>query len=604
MPESRNPRLLFILLSIALITVISCSRTDDPQEPAASVVKEIIEPAATPPPPTAQTVVVPTLTTRDKTVQDGWVQDTLAGMSDEEKIGQVILSGIGGTEGTDETCGVITELKPAGIFYMPGNIVNPQQLQQFSSTLQECAQSSGIQPLLISVDHEGENRYAFTSGITNFPSQMAIGATGEPETAFHIAEAAGSELLYSGVNHILGPVADVYSSLDNRLFADRTYGGDSENVSEFVASAVEGYEQAGLIPTLKHYPGHGGSETFYATKVLPVDMVEADTLASIYLSPFWSGIEAGYPVVLVSHVIYPNISGSYDPASLSPEILTILREQARFDGVIMSDAILSAEGITDDEGNVPEAALDVLNAGVDLLFIPEAGQALATQKFLLDALETSELPQSRLDEAVSHILDLKAGHNLKEFPIQHATEPDWEKNSDLAYETGQNSLALFRDNQSLLPVSDDIQSVLIIGPDENWEFYSELVQRLEDQGKEVEVVNYSPPWDGTIKERELVQTLPRDAERYDITIFFTWRAHLDAVAQDAWQSNLGKKLSKLEQPVLIVALNNPSDIFEFPKIGTYLAAHGTTEGQLDAIIDTIIGEWTPTGIIPFPEFYE
>lgn len=595
---------LLVLCSV-LISAISCTNpAKDTGNPAG--IDEISTqdtPVEQLTPPPAQPVILPQINLPESVQPDSRIDEILAGMSNEEKIGQLILSGIDGTSGSTETCDFISLLKPGGIFFMPNNVQDPDQLRQFSSSLQDCASSAEISPLLLSLDHEGENRYMFNSGITNFPSQLSIGATGEPTSAYQAAQTAGSELAYSGVNLVLGPVADVYSNLDNRLFSDRTYGSDPGQVASFVVQAVQGYTQVGIIPALKHFPGHGGSETFYATKVLPVDQVDAKTLVSTYLPPFLSGIEAGLPVILVSHVVYPNISGSYSPASKSPQIINLLRDQVNFNGVFMSDAILSAEGITDEEGNVPKAALDVFNAGVDLLLIPESGQAIATRDYFLQALEDGQITQERLNESIQRILNLKAQYAIGTSPIEDIPSPDWTQNAAIATEIGRNSLALFRDEDSLLPIPEEIKKILVIGPDEDWEFYPELKTRLENSGRKVELVNYSPPWEGTIKEREYVQTLPKKAEKYDMTIFFTWQAHLDAVAQDMWQANLGKKLSRLDMPVIIVALNNPTDIYEFPKIGTYLAAHGTTPGQLEAVIDTLLGEWEPSGVIPFPQLY-
>ena len=487
---------------------------------------------------------------------------------------------------------------------MPYNIIDPDQLRQLSAAIQECAGSAGIVPLLISSGHEGEYRNRFESGATDFPTQLAIGATGDPENSYRVAQASGKELAYSGVNHVLGPVADVYTNLDNRLFAVRTYGGDPQQVEEFAAEAVRGYTQAGLIPTLKHFPGHGGSDTFYATKILPVDNVNAETFASTYLPPFWSGLEAGSPVILVGHVVYPYITGTYNPATQSPQIIRLLRDQAKFDGVVMSDAILSAEGITNEDGDVPEAALEAFNAGIDLLFIPEEGQAVATHDRLLEALDKGELSPERLNEAVRRILALKVSYGLKDYSVIQAPQPDWQQNASLASEVGQKAVALFRDTDNLIPIPAEIENILVIGPDESWEFYADLETQLENHGKEVDSVYYSPPWEGTIKEREFVQALPEKAADYDLTIFFTWQAHLNALGKDAWQARLGKKLSNLDKPAIIVALNSPTDIYEFPKIGTYLATHDTTEGQLDALIKTFLGDWTPVGTIPLPEFYE
>jgi len=199
---------------------------------------------------------------------------------------------------------------------------------------------------------------------------------------------------------------------------------------------------------------------------------------------------------------------------------------------------------------------------------------------------------------------MKAASGLKDFPVIQAPQPDWKENAVLASEVGRKSIALFRDRDNILPITDDIESILVIGPDDSWEFYTKLKETLESQNKQVDVVNYSPPWDGKIEEREYIQTLPKQAENYDLTIFLTWRAHHDAIAKDKWQANLGKRLSKLDKPVIITALHSPTDIYEFPNIGTYLATHGTTDEQMRALIDILIGDLTPNGVIPLPQFYE
>jgi beta-N-acetylhexosaminidase len=128
----------------------------------------------------------------------------------------------------------------------------------FSAGLQGCAETAGIPPLFLTLDHEGEYINRFDEVATMFPAALALGATGDPELAGQVARAAGQELAYSGVNMVLGPVADVLLDYDNGVVSQRTFGGDPAQVSLFVAESVLGYKEAGLVSALKHFPGHGG----------------------------------------------------------------------------------------------------------------------------------------------------------------------------------------------------------------------------------------------------------------------------------------------------------------------------------------------------------
>ncbi|MGW8252056.1 MAG: glycoside hydrolase family 3 N-terminal domain-containing protein, partial [Anaerolineales bacterium] len=191
--------------------------------------------------------------------QQDWVEATLAGMTLEEKIGQMILTGIEGDTFTPQTCSYIQGLRPAGVTLGGENLLDPESLRAFTAGLQTCAKQAGMPPLLVTLAHEGEYVDRFQSGTTTFPAALALGAAGDPRTAYQAALASGQELAYAGVNLILGPVADVLTNYDNEVISQRAYGGDVEQVSQYVSQAVRGYLQAGMIPVLKHFPGHGSS---------------------------------------------------------------------------------------------------------------------------------------------------------------------------------------------------------------------------------------------------------------------------------------------------------------------------------------------------------
>jgi len=590
---------LALILSIIFSFLVSgCADPHDPQaiDPNIDPTPSIQPTSTLPAKPEA--VQIPPLSRSIFSRIDPWVIETLSNMSLDEKVGQVLLTGVAGEQTSQEVCDLITQLRPGGIFYMPANIQSPDQLRLFSTGMQECAAMASNLPLFIALDHEGGSMDHFSSGATHFPTALAIGATDNPGMAYQAALASGKELAYSGINLLLGPVADVLTNPDNRLFALRTYGSNVDQVKLYVTEAVEGYSNAGIIPSLKHFPGHGGVSAFYATKQLPVDESSGQYIASNYLPPFWEGMQAGAPVVILSHVSYPRITASYTPASLSPEIISLLRDQMHFEGVVMSDAILSTEGITTEGRDVPEAALQAFKTGVDLLLIPEASEAIKTRHRLIQAIEQGDLTEERLDEAVRRILAVKASWGLKEFPLPTTPEPDWQANNRLAEEIGDHSIVTYKDDSGLIPIPASIRRILVIGPDTNWSFWSDLKTTLESLGAVVDLVTFSPPWEGVVEERQLLQTLPQEAEKYDLTILFTWQAYLDSLGKDAWQAKLGKRLSRLDKPAIVVALDSPTDIFAFPNISAFLATMGVTDGQMQALIDVLIGRNVPSGINP------
>lgn len=533
-----------------------------------------------------------------------WAKNRLDRMSLQEKVGQIFLMGIGGRDLTDGSCGLLKRLRPGGIFFRMENTATPQQMRQFTRDLQNCAKAAAGDepdqaiPLITALDHEGESVYRFEEGATIFPDALAQAATGNPEYAYLVARSSGQELAYSGINMVLGPDADVLLNYDNRVVALRTFGDSPQKVSEFVSQAVTGYREAGLIPVLKHFPGHGGVASD-SHQILPVDQVERQHLETAYLPPFRSGLAAGAPVVMVSHISFPNISGSSLPASLSPEMIRLLRDELKFEGVVLSD-MMDMQGATSSSLSVSDASLQAVKAGVDMLLTRTPEEAQASFEHLLSAVETGELPVQRIDEAVLSILRLKALTGLNTYPVIEKSEPAWQENATLAFEVGERAVSVFKGNNSLIPLPADIRRVLILGPDASWDFYPKLEAALKQRGIQSDRVNFSPPWEDVVKERELLQTLPVTAQKYDLVLLFTWQSHIQSLAKDQWQMKLARGLAKNEQPIIVVALKSPTDWLDFPEVDGFISTFGQTTGALEGVIRILTGEASALGINPLP----
>lgn len=529
-----------------------------------------------------------------------WVETTLAKMSPAEKVGQLLLVGIAGEKVSQENCAYLQQIKPAGITLSGENLPSPDSLRDFTQGLQACAQNADIPPLLMTLAHEGEYVDRFRSGTTLFPAALALGATGDPETAFQAALASGQELVYSGVNLILGPVADVLTNYSNEVISQRTYGGDPTQVSRFVARAVEGYQGAELIPALKHFPGHG-SVAQDSHRTMPIDRSDLGTIRNVHLPPFRAGIAAGAPVVMLSHVSYPAIdNGREIPATVSENVVNLLRQELGFTGVILSDS-MRMRAVTRIM-TIPEASLQAVQAGIDLLLVTTPADAEETKAYLLDGLKQGRLTEKRIDEAVRRVLWLKAAHGLADYPVPLPDAPDWNANQQLAERIGERAVALIKDKEGLTPIPANKRDILVIGPGNGWELYPMLRDALTENGFKADFAPFPQPWEGKIKDRGLLGSLAAQAKTYKLVLLFTWQAHLNRLTyDDTWQIELVDQLLKSGVPLIVVAIKSPTDILEFPEVGTYLAMFGTTLGQERALVDILVGRRTPMGQNPLPD---
>ncbi len=530
---------------------------------------------------------------------DAWVEATLAEMTLEQKIGQMILTGVDGDQITEETCQYMQWLMPGGITFQHGNIKDPEQLRTFVEELQRCVQETQSVPMLMAVSHEGEYAHRYLKGATVFPAALALGAVDDPNAAGQVAYAAGQELAYSGISMVLGPVADVLDNYDNDVISQRTFGGDTQLVSQYVAQAVTGYRQGGVIPVLKHFPGHGGVAQD-SHQVLPVDPVDIKTLRAEYLPPFRAGLDAGAPVIMLSHIAFPAINGGEIPSTLSPEMIQFVRQEMDFDGVILSDS-LRMKSVTDNKAvGAWEVSVDAAMAGIDMLLLNWTENSRVAKEFLLAAYERGELTEERIDEAVRRILTLKASWGLSKYPIASGPTPNWQADQELSYYLGERAVALYKDEAELVPIPGQAKRILIIGPGTDWKFYPVLQAALNQRGHETTLANYPPPWEGPVVNPDLLNMLTVEAQYYDLVLVFTWQAHLNRlVYNDPWQADLLTRLATT-RPTIAVAIKSPTDILEFPNVAAYLAMFGSTPGQTEALLNILLGRQAATGVNPLP----
>ncbi len=290
-----------------------------------------------------------------------------------------------------------------GVLLFAQNIQTPDQTTQLISALQADSELG----LFIAVDEEGGtvarigNNEAM--GTTAFPNMKTIGDTGEVQQAYQVGSTIGSEIARFGFNLDFAPVADVDSNPDNPVIGDRAFSTDAAAAAEMVEAAVDGFRDSGMLCTLKHFPGHGDTDTDSHLGYTELDK-SLDQLRETEFVPFQAGIQAGAQFVMVAHIAVPQVTGNDLPATLSSVMTSLLKEELGFEGIVITDS-MQMEAITDRYSS-GEAAVLAIQAGVDMILMPENLQEAA--QGLLQAVESGEISRKRIQESVLKILETKA----------------------------------------------------------------------------------------------------------------------------------------------------------------------------------------------------
>lgn len=306
---------------------------------------------------------------------------------------------------------------------------NIQDENQLSSLIADFQSASKI-PMIVAVDEEGgavarlANHEAFS--LPKYTSTRDIGKTGDPERARQMGRTIGGYLRFYGFNLNFAPVADVDSNPANPVIGRRAYSTDAQQTAQMVAAAVEGFHEAGMLCTVKHFPGHGdtGQDSHYGTATSYKTWEE---MKAMEMLPFEAGIAAGADVVMTAHITTPNATTDGLPASLSYTMITErLRGELGFQGVIVTDA-LEMNAIK-KHFTPAESAVAALRAGVDVLLMPS--DLRAAFDGVVQAVEDGTLSEERLNESVRRILTLKQKAGLDLSGSSAAKQPIAEKTSD------------------------------------------------------------------------------------------------------------------------------------------------------------------------------
>jgi beta-N-acetylhexosaminidase len=539
---------------------------------------------------------------------DDWVETTLDSMTLEEKVGQLFMTHVYGSSadtqepadvaanqklyGVDNAEQLIDKYQPGGIIYFAwtNSVKNPTQIAELSNGIQDAAlaQRAAV-PSLVGIDQEGGIVARVGPPATQLPGNMALGAGRSSSDAQTAAAVNGDELAAMGVNWNFAPVADVNVNPANPVIGVRSFSEDPVLAATLTAAQTRGYTSTGIAGAAKHFPGHGDTATDSHTGLPVVDHTREEW-EQVDRPPFQAAIDAGVPAIMTAHISVPALDPSGDPATISRPIMTgILREEMGYDGVVITDALdMAGASATYGNDRVPVLAL---KAGVDMLLMPPEFDVAHTA--VLEAVESGELTEERIDTSVRRILTLKHDLGIVDDPYVDPAAVPAHVGTPHHLATLQaitdRTTTLVRNHHGRLPLTPGSgDDVLVTG----WGVSTTrtVASKMAERG-----VTTSVRETGLNPSKATAREVAAQAAGKDLVVVLTNRAGL---ATQQGQVGLVRRLVETGTPVVAVGVRDAYDINQFPQVKTYLATYSYTPAALDSLVRVVFGELNPTGRLP------
>ena len=398
-----------LLAALTVFTLTGCGKTENPAEPVTPGQGE--EPAA----PTEPELTPEEIAEQERLAAEKAREERLQGLLDsmtlEEKVGQLFFV----------RCPEENAVEDISTYHLGGYLLFGRDYKDGDSWLTwdqfiqkiESYQDAAAIPLFIGSDEEGGTVSRVGSnpdmGVPSVGDMRSLGKQQDPAAAYAAGQDIGGSLHALGFNLDFAPVADVAQGADS-VIGSRSFGSDPELCASLAGVIVKSLRAEGIVSCLKHFPGYGSAtvDDHNGTSIVEKTLSE---LEGCDLVPFQSIIasEGSVPFVMVSHLSYPNVTGSDTPADLSASIVTdILRDKLDYQNVIITDSH-SMASIT-DHYSAGDAAVKALAAGCDMILMPSDLQAAFDA--VKAAVADGALSQARIDESVLRILTVKAEYGI------------------------------------------------------------------------------------------------------------------------------------------------------------------------------------------------
>ena len=327
--------------------------------------------------------------------------------------GQLLFVGFHGSEVPPDLAARIREGRVGGVILFKRNIESPTQVRRLTAALHALAPADA--PLTVALDQEGGRVQRLRDPWTEWPPMRALGSRPVADTAA-FARALALELLDAGFDLDFAPVVDVDSNPKNPVIGDRSFARDPATVGRHAAAQIEAMQALGVATCAKHFPGHGDTDLDSHLALPRLDLAR-DLLERRELPPFRAAIAAGVASIMSAHVLFPKLDRAR-PATLSPAVMGLLRDELGFDGLVLSDDI-EMKAVA-DHFSVEERSLGALRAGVDVILI--CSQADLREEVLA---KLERAPDHDLEDGLRRVIEFKQrfGAQLQVVPLTEAGPP-------------------------------------------------------------------------------------------------------------------------------------------------------------------------------------
>jgi len=508
-----------------------------------------------------------------------------------DEIGGRLMLAFEGLEPPPRILDWIKTRQPAGFsLFRDKNVADLTQLRDLTRALQAAAAEAGQYPLLIAADQEGGQLIALGEDTTQFPGNMALGATRDSGLARRVGRAIGLEMAALGVNVNYAPDCDVNTNPDNPNVGIRSFGDDPDLVATMGGAMIEGLQSAGVAATAKHFPGNGdsGIDPHYGVPVLAHDL---ERLEAVEFQPFREAVEAGVRLMMTAHVGLPALTGRADlPATLSGKVMKDhLRDRLGFQGLLITDA-LDMEAITQGAGQIVDV-IAALRAGVDLLLL--TGDVEVQERIyagLRLAFARGLVRDQDLAASARRLLDLKewlAGHEQPDLAVVGC-----QKHQRLSETVARRAITLVRDEANVLPLKLQPEArIMAIMPRPADLTPADTSSTLEPSLASMLRLYHPNVDDIVVPQRPSpadIAAVRARASAGDLLVIGSISAHLQPE-----QAEMVNELLALDIPAVTVAMRTPYDLAVYPQSKTHICTYSIQPVALRALAAAL---W---GAIPF-----
>jgi beta-N-acetylhexosaminidase len=344
---------------------------------------------------------------------DEMITSKIKEMTLDEKVGQMFIFGFEGTDTNEMLTNMMETKSPGGVILFQRNVENSEQLLDLINSIKEI--NKGREPLFISVDQEAGRVSRMPKELRDIPSAEFLGEYDDAGITHKIGELLAEEIASFGFNMNFAPVLDIMTNPDNTAIKERAFGNTTQAVSKHGIQMMKGIRNKGVIPVVKHFPGHGDTGVD-SHKELPSIDYDMDSLADFELVPFQEAINENADAVMVSHLLMNKIDPE-NPATMSKAVITnLLRNDMNFQGVVVTDDMTM--GAIINNYDIGDAAVSSVVAGSDIIMVCHGyDKQTEAMDAVRSAVETGFIQETRIDESVARILKLKAKYGLKDEKI-------------------------------------------------------------------------------------------------------------------------------------------------------------------------------------------